>query len=92
MDRLDRSVLKAIRYARAVEATDIRALHAAVDVERAEELLDRWAEAGVSLGIPLEVAECPWNGRHRLVRLALKGKEVPAKDRPACNLGFCETR
>jgi len=58
VDRLDRSVLKAIRYARAIEATDIRAVHAAVDVERAGELLDRWAEAGVNLGVPLEVAEC----------------------------------
>jgi amino acid transporter len=58
VDRLDRSVLKAIRYARAVEATDIRAVHAAVDVNRAEELLKRWAEAGVNLGIPLEVVEC----------------------------------
>jgi len=58
VDRLDRSVLKAIRYARAVDATDVRALHAAVDVDRARELLDRWAVAGLALGVPLEVAEC----------------------------------
>jgi hypothetical protein len=58
VDRLDRSVLKAISYARAIDATEIRAFHAAVDVPRAQALLDRWAEAGIEIGIPLEIAEC----------------------------------
>jgi len=58
VDRLDRSVLKAIRYARAIDATDIMALHAAVDLERAQELLEQWGEAGTELGVPLEVDEC----------------------------------
>jgi len=59
VDRLDRSVLKAIRYARAINATEIRALHAAADVEHARELLDRWAEVGTAMGVPLDVVECP---------------------------------
>jgi hypothetical protein len=55
---LDRSVLKAVRYARAIEAADIRAVHAAVDPDRAEELTEQWGEVGPVLGIPLDVEEC----------------------------------
>jgi len=56
--RLDRSILKAVRYARAIEATDIRAVHAAVDPELAKALSVQWGEAGHILGIPLDVEEC----------------------------------
>jgi Ca-activated chloride channel family protein len=35
----------------------------------------------------LEAAECPWNPEHRLVRVALKGREIE-KERPASNLVF----
>lgn len=35
-----------------------------------------------------EVAECPWNSPHRLVRIGIKGKVPPGGDRPACNLVF----
>ena len=33
-----------------------------------------------------DVSQCPWNGSHRLVRLALKGREIDTGDRPASNL------
>ena len=36
----------------------------------------------------LDVAGCPWNGGHRLVRIALKGEEVTNEDRPPTNLVF----
>jgi Ca-activated chloride channel family protein len=36
----------------------------------------------------VEVAECPWRPSHRLVRVALKGKEIAADKRPASNLVF----
>jgi len=36
----------------------------------------------------VEVNECPWNREHRLVRLALKGRVIPARERPPCNLVF----
>ena len=58
VDRLDRSVLKAIRYARTIDATDIRALHAAVDPHTAAHLAEQWAEVGNVLGVPLDVEEC----------------------------------
>ena len=55
---LDRSVLKAIRYARAIEAADIRAVHAAADPDHAQKLTEQWGEVGPILGIPLDVEEC----------------------------------
>jgi len=36
----------------------------------------------------VEVATCPWNAEHRLARIALKGQEIAATDRPASNLVF----
>lgn len=35
-----------------------------------------------------EVAPCPWADGHRLVRLGIKGMEIPRDDRPATNLVF----
>lgn len=36
----------------------------------------------------LEVTEAPWAPEHRLVRIALKGREIPTAQRPALNLVF----
>ncbi|MEQ8789865.1 MAG: VWA domain-containing protein [Pirellulaceae bacterium] len=36
----------------------------------------------------MELADCPWNGKHQLLRVALKGREIEAKKRPAANLVF----
>jgi Ca-activated chloride channel family protein len=36
----------------------------------------------------MEVASAPWNPTHRLVRIGLKGREIPEADRPALNLVF----
>jgi len=36
----------------------------------------------------LEVAECPWQPKHRLVRIGLQGKTIPRQERPGCNLVF----
>jgi amino acid transporter len=56
--RLDASVLKAIRYARAIDALEIRAVHAAADPDHAVRLAEQWGETGQILGIPLDVIEC----------------------------------
>jgi len=58
VDRLDRSVLKAIRYARSIQALDIRAVHAAVDPAQAQALAEQWGDMGHILAIPLDVEEC----------------------------------
>ena len=36
----------------------------------------------------VEIADCPWRPEHRLVRVAIKGKEIAADKRPASNLVF----
>jgi hypothetical protein len=69
--RLDRSVLKAIRYAKSIDATEIRAVHAAVDPRAAQVLLERWTEVGPSLGIPLDVEECFDRDIVRSVRMSV---------------------
>ena len=56
--RLDRSVLKAIRYAKMIDTTDIRAVHAAIDPLAAAHLAEQWGEVGNVLGVPLDVEEC----------------------------------
>lgn len=38
--------------------------------------------------VHVEVAGCPWNPRHRLARVALKGREIDADRRPPSNLVF----
>ncbi len=36
----------------------------------------------------VEIASCPWRPEHRLVRIGLKGMEIPRDERPATNLVF----
>jgi Ca-activated chloride channel family protein len=38
--------------------------------------------------ISTETGQCPWNGKHRLVRIGLKAKEIPSDNLPASNLVF----
>jgi Ca-activated chloride channel family protein len=38
--------------------------------------------------VHLEVAGCPWNAEHRLVRVGLKGKEIALDQRPVSNIVF----
>jgi amino acid transporter len=67
VDRLDRAVLRAIRYALSLSATEVRAVHAAVDHEGQETLIRRWMELRVP--IELDVIEC-WD---RNVARSLEG-------------------
>ncbi len=38
--------------------------------------------------VHMEVAACPWNAEHRLVRVGLKGKEIALDKRPVSNIVF----
>ncbi len=38
--------------------------------------------------VHMEVAGCPWNAEHRLVRVGLKGKEIALDKRPVSNIVF----
>jgi Ca-activated chloride channel family protein len=38
--------------------------------------------------VNMELADCPWNTNHKLLRVGLKGKEVHIDERPATNVVF----
>lgn len=38
--------------------------------------------------INTEYSECPWNSKHKLVKIGLQGKDIPTNDLPASNLVF----
>jgi Ca-activated chloride channel family protein len=42
----------------------------------------------VPFAVDAQVASAPWNPKHRLLRIGLKGKELKIEDRPASNLVF----
>lgn len=42
----------------------------------------------VPFAVNVELADCPWNPKHRLARIGLKGREVHHKERPTSNLVF----
>lgn len=64
------------------------------DAVRLEEMLNYFPynyappRDGMPFATHVEVADCPWNKEHRLVRLGVKGREIPREKRPACNLVF----
>lgn len=64
------------------------------DAVRIEELVNYFdydygqPEGDVPFAAKLEVAACPWQTKHKLLRIGLKGREIPAEQRPAANLVF----
>lgn len=65
-----------------------------VDAVRIEEMLNYFSYEEMPpattgpFSAHLEIAGCPWNPAHRLAKIGLKGREVPAAARPQCNLVF----
>ncbi|MDQ3119905.1 MAG: von Willebrand factor type A domain-containing protein [Verrucomicrobiota bacterium] len=45
-------------------------------------------EGDLPFSINLDAATCPWQPGHQLVRIGLKGREIPAENRGASNLVF----
>jgi Ca-activated chloride channel family protein len=43
---------------------------------------------GKPFAVHTDVAPCPWNAKHKLLRVGIKGKEIENKDRPNSNLVF----
>jgi Ca-activated chloride channel family protein len=64
------------------------------DAVRIEELINYFPYAyeppsgAVPFAVHMETAACPWKPSHRLVRIGLKGREVPRGERPPSNLVF----
>jgi amino acid transporter len=73
VERLDRSTARAIQYARTLMPDELRAVHVADDVDRAQRLADEWGRLAVRQ-LPLEIVECP---DRRIARAAM---EVVAAD------------
>jgi hypothetical protein len=89
VDKLDRAVLRAVAYALTLGATEVRAVHAAVDPERAMHLADAWMSSGVP--VALDVVECwdrnvPRTLEEEVIQLGHRGAEVtvvmPRRDFP----------
>ena len=73
VDKLDAATARAIQYARTLTPDELRAVHFALDPLAAEELAERWAEAGMSR-VQLDLVACP---DRRLTRAAV---ELVARD------------
>jgi len=64
------------------------------DAVRVEELINYFPydyeppTGAVPFAVHMETAACPWSPDHRLVRIGLKGREVPRGERPPSNLVF----
>jgi amino acid transporter len=65
VDEFDLATLAALRYARGLRPTSLRAVHFVLDQPRAAELRRQWLQA--DLGIPLDLVDCP---DRRVVRAA----------------------
>jgi len=64
------------------------------DAVRIEELLNYFTfdypqpDGDAPFSITADVARCPWKPEHRLVRIRLKGRDIPVEQRPPSNLVF----
>jgi amino acid transporter len=57
VDSYDLATIAALKYAKSLHPSSLRAVHFSVDSTRADRLRRRWLEADT--GIPLELADCP---------------------------------
>jgi Amino acid permease len=67
LDQLDVAGARALQYARALMPNELRAVHFAIDMQRARELRKTWRQLGLSR-ITLDITECP---DRRLTRAAV---------------------
>ncbi|HEX8284671.1 MAG TPA: VWA domain-containing protein [Pyrinomonadaceae bacterium] len=64
------------------------------DAVRIEELVNYFPydypqpDGPAPFSVTAEVAECPWDARHRLVHIGLQGRRVSSEDLPPANLVF----
>jgi amino acid transporter len=57
VDEFNLATIAALRYARGLRPTGLRAVHFVIDTDRARELRDAWLRA--DRGIPLDLVDCP---------------------------------
>ena len=76
VDDYDLATVAALKYARGLRPTVLRAVHFSLDSARADRLRQQWVDAGT--GIPLELADCPDRRlAHAAARLAASLAAVP---------------
>jgi len=76
VDGYDLATIAALRYARSLRPSVLRAVHFSLDSTRSDRLLQRWLAAGIH--IPLELADCPDRRlSHAAVQLAAAEAAVP---------------
>ena len=75
VDSFDLATLAALRYARSMRPTTIRAVHFVIDSVRADKLRDKWTRA--DRGVTLDFIDCP---DRRLTRAAAELVEREAAD------------
>jgi amino acid transporter len=68
VDQLDLAAARAIQYARSLTPDELRAVHFAVDIPRANHLRQEWCELGLAR-VALDIIECP---DRRLSRAAVE--------------------
>jgi amino acid transporter len=75
VDSFDLATLAALRYARSLRPTQIRAVHFVIDSVRAEKLRDKWIRA--DRGVALDFIDCP---DRRLIKAATDLAEREVED------------
>jgi hypothetical protein len=75
VDNFDLATLAALRYARSLRPTQIRAVHFVIDSVRAEKLRDKWTRA--DRGVALDFIDCP---DRRLIKAATDLAEREVED------------
>ncbi|MGD0706149.1 MAG: amino acid permease [Trebonia sp.] len=76
VDSYDPATIAALKYARSLRPTVLRAVHFSLDSARADQLCRQWVDAGT--GIPLELADCPDRRlAHAAARLATSLAAAP---------------
>jgi amino acid transporter len=76
VDSYDLATIAALRYAKSLRPTALRAVHFSLDSARAGQLRQQWLEAGT--GVPLELADCPDRRlAHAAARLAAAEAATP---------------
>ncbi|KNB50344.1 DNA-binding protein [Streptomyces caatingaensis] len=72
VDVLDLATVKALRYAHELRPDEVRAVHFAIDEQRARRLAERWDETP-GTDVPLELVDCPDRRlRHAVTLLAAR--------------------
>src|SRR5579872_2296787 len=76
VDSYDLAAIAALKYAKSLRPTTLRAVHFSLDSTRADRLRQRWLDAGT--GISLELADCPDRRlAHAAARLAAAEAATP---------------